>query len=165
MAASVRKHFPELDETEKVHMKKQCQGVWSTKIKEENVTDKTIPELGTHQNVSSTSLNAQLYQNKASRKHPPKSKKMNDVYIKIHKVSETMHNDQTGRFPATSSWGNQCIMVLVEVDGKYIDAEPMKNKTEGSIIKAYLALRARLTALGTVRPMTHILDNKALAAY
>jgi hypothetical protein len=32
--------------------------------------------------------------------------------------------------------------VLVEVDGNYIDAEPMKNKTEGSIIKAYLILWA-----------------------
>ncbi len=31
-------------------------------------------------------------------------------------------------------------MVLVEIDGNYIDAEPMKNKTEGSMIKAYLAL-------------------------
>jgi hypothetical protein len=26
-------------------------------------------------------------------------------------------------------------MVLVEVDGNYIDAEPMKNKSEGSIYK------------------------------
>jgi hypothetical protein len=56
-------------------------------------------------------------------------------------------------------------MVLVEVDGNYIDAEPMENKAEGSIIKAYLTLWARLTASGTVRPMTHILDNEALAAY
>jgi hypothetical protein len=31
---------------------------------------------------------------------------------------------------------------LVEVDGNYIDAEPMKNKTEGSLIKAYLTLWA-----------------------
>jgi hypothetical protein len=41
----------------------------------------------------------------------------------------------------------------------------MKNKTEGSMIKAYLALWARLTASGTVKPSTHLLDNKALAAY
>ncbi len=44
MAATVRKHFPELDETVKGHMKKQRQVVQSTKIKEEDVTDKTIPE-------------------------------------------------------------------------------------------------------------------------
>jgi hypothetical protein len=41
-------------------------------------------------------------------------------------------------------------MVLVEVDGNYIDAESMKNKSEGSIIKAYLILWTRLTELGTV---------------
>ncbi len=67
---------------------------------------------------------------------------MNDVYIKNHNVSETMHGNQTGRFPATSSRGNQNIMVLVEVDGNYIDAEPKKNNPEESIIKACLALCA-----------------------
>ena len=56
-------------------------------------------------------------------------------------------------------------MVLVEIDRNYIDAEPMKNKTEGSIIKAYLALWERLTATGTVKPTTHILDNEASAEY
>ena len=46
-----------------------------------------------------------------------------------------MHTDQTGRFSATSTRGNQYIMVLVKVDGNYIDAEPMKNRMEGSIKK------------------------------
>jgi hypothetical protein len=41
-----------------------------------------------------------------------------------------VHSNQTGYFPATSSRGKQYIMVLVEVDGNCIDAEPMKNKTE-----------------------------------
>ncbi len=44
-------------------------------------------------------------------------KKIKDVYKKIHNASETMHSNQTGCFPATSSKGNQYIMVLVEVDG------------------------------------------------
>jgi hypothetical protein len=84
-----------------------------------------------------------LDQSKTSiRKQPPKSKKMNDVYIKIQNVSETIHSNQTGHFPATSSRGNQFIMVLAEANGNYIDAEPTKNKTEGSIVKAYLALWA-----------------------
>jgi hypothetical protein len=56
-------------------------------------------------------------------------------------------------------------MMLVEVDGNYIDAESIKNIMEGSMIKAYLALWARLTASGAVKPTTHLLDNKALAAY
>ena len=56
-------------------------------------------------------------------------------------------------------------MVLVEVDGNYIDAEPLKNRLEGEIIKAYLALWTRLMANRTVKPTTHILDNKASEAY
>jgi len=54
-------------------------------------------------------------------------------------------------------------MVLVEVDGNYIDEEPMKNRSAGSMIKAYLALWARLTATGIIRPMTHLMDNEASA--
>ena len=77
-------------------------------------------------------------------------RKTKDVYIKIHMADDTMYTDQPGRFPATSSNGNQYIMVLVEVDGNYIDAEPMKNRSAGSMIKTYLALWARLTATGTI---------------
>jgi hypothetical protein len=51
-------------------------------------------------------------------------------------------------------------MVLVEVDGNHINAEPMKNKSEGSIINAYLILWTRLAESGTVQPITHILDNE-----
>jgi hypothetical protein len=90
---------------------------------------------------------------------------MNNVCIKFHNASKTMHSNQTGRFPATTSRGNQYIMVLVEVDGNYIDAEPMKNKTEGSIVKACLALWTQLTASGTVKPTTHLIDNNSLAGY
>jgi len=51
-----------------------------------------------------------------------------------------MHTDQTGRFLANSSSGNKYIMVLVEIDGNYIDGEPMKDRSEGSMIKTYLIL-------------------------
>jgi hypothetical protein len=88
---------------------------------------------------------------------------MQDVYIKIHNANDTMHTDQPGRFPATSSSRNQYIMVLVEVNGNYIDAEPMKNKSAGSMIKAYISLWKRLTATGVIQPKTHLLDNEASA--
>jgi hypothetical protein len=54
-------------------------------------------------------------------------------------------------------------MVLVEVDGNYIDAEPMKNGTTGSMVKTYHTLWKRLTENGSIKPMTHILDNEASA--
>jgi hypothetical protein len=60
----------------------------------------------------------------------PKPKKKHDVYIKIHNASETMHTNQTGRFPATSTSKNKYIMTLVKVDGNYIDAEPMKTNQQ-----------------------------------
>ncbi len=92
----VRRHFPKLDETAKGHMKKQCQGVRSTRELEDSETNSpTIP-------------------------------KAKDIYIKVHNATETIHTDQTGLFPAISSKGNQYIMILVEVDGNFIDAEPIK---------------------------------------
>jgi TfoX/Sxy family transcriptional regulator of competence genes len=144
-ATAARKHFPESDETHKGHMKRQRQGVRSTK------TLQTINE----------------DEENATEEHDspvtPKPKKMKDLYVKVHSASDTMYTDQPGRFPATSSSGNQYIMVLVEVDGNYIDAEPMKNRSAGSMIKAYLALWARITATGTIRPTTHLMDNEASA--
>jgi hypothetical protein len=56
-------------------------------------------------------------------------------------------------------------MVLVEVDGNFIDAEPMKNKSEGAMIKAYVALWTRLTASRTVKPTTNILNHEASAEF
>ncbi len=114
-------------------MKKQGQNVRSTRIKMEN--ENTDP--------------------------PTREKKMHDVYIKIHNASNTMHSDQTGCFPATSSSSNQYIMVLVEVDENYIDAEPMKNRSAGSMVKAYLTLWKQIIESGSIKPMTHILDNEA----
>ncbi len=55
-------------------------------------------------------------------------------------------------------------MVLVKVNGNYIDAEPMKNKSAGSMVKTYTELWTGLTAKGVVRPKTHLLDNEVSAA-
>ncbi len=92
---------------------------------------------------------------------PPTPKKMKDIYVKIHSATETMYTDQPGQFQATSSSENQFIMVLVEVDGNYIDTDPMKNRSAGSMIKAYLALWACLTATGVIKPTMHLMDNEA----
>jgi hypothetical protein len=69
-ATAVRCHFLESDKTQKRYMKKQRQNMRSTKIKIEN---------------------------KSTREKPAtREKKMHDIYIKIHKVSNTMHSNQTG---------------------------------------------------------------------
>ncbi len=114
----VNRYFPESDETQKGHMKKQRQNVISMKVKET------------------------LNQKEDDTPQSPK-KKEHDVYIRFFNAEETMHTNQTGCFPANSSSGNKYIMVLVEIDGNYINGEPMKDRTEGTLIKAYLILWAR----------------------
>jgi hypothetical protein len=109
-------------------MKCQRQGTRSTKtlktiIKKEE--EEPIPELRSH---IQTPENATNQTNPITPKQP-KAKKMKDMYIKIHNASDTMHTDQTGCFPATSTAGNKYIMMLVKVERNYINAEPMKDRT------------------------------------
>jgi hypothetical protein len=66
-----------------------------------------------------------------------KKPKLKDLFIRIINADNTMYPNQPGHFLAPSSKGNKYIMVFVEIDGNYIDAEPMKSKTEGAMIKAY----------------------------
>ena len=101
-------------------MKRQRQGVRSTKI---------LQTINEDDDEAFNGFNSPV---------TPKTKKMKDIFIKIHSASETMYTDQSGRFPATSSSGNQYIMVLVEVDGNYIDAEPMKNKSADKSLPCFM---------------------------
>ena len=41
-------------------------------------------------------------------------------------TKKAMYTDQPGRFPITSTGRHKYTMVAVELDGNYIDAEPMK---------------------------------------
>ncbi len=154
---AVHNYFPESDETKQGHMNKQCQNVQSTKIKIKPDEDEPVLYLGNHNNIPTNAANPLTINNQQKAK----PKKMQDMFILIHNANNTAHSDQTGRFPVTSSSKKKYIMVSVEVDGNFIDAEPMKNKTAGSMIKAYLALWKQLTASRMVKPTTHLLDNEA----
>ncbi len=132
-ATVARKHFPESNKTQKEHMKCQGQGVRSTR------TLQTIME-DDKEHITPNS----------GESPDSKPKKMRDMYIKIHNTSKTMHTDQPGQLPATSSNRNQYIMVLVKVDRNYINAKPIKNKSAGSMVKAYIELWTRLTAKGVI---------------
>jgi hypothetical protein len=56
-------------------------------------------------------------------------------------------------------------MVLYEVNGNYIDTEPMKDSCNNLLVAAYQSLWARVTIKGTVKPQVHILDNEASAFF
>jgi hypothetical protein len=100
------KTLPGIQQDTKGHMKNKRQGVQSTRVLAKTIGITNVPALP----------------------------KMKDIYIKIYNATQTMHSNQTDCFPATSSRGNKYIMVLVKVAGNYVNAEPMKNKSEGSMI-------------------------------
>jgi hypothetical protein len=56
-------------------------------------------------------------------------------------------------------------MLIYDVDGNYIDVEPMKDNKDNSMIAAYMVLWARITKSHEAKPTMHILDNKALIAF
>ena len=134
---NISRHFPESDETQKGHMKQTKQGVRSTKIVDEDAM------LGINQ--------------QPGVKHK-------DVYLIVFDATKkTMYSDQTGKFPITSARGNKYIMVAVELDGNYIDGEPLQSRSAKSLTKAYQAIFQRWKATGVICPNWHILDNEAPA--
>jgi hypothetical protein len=132
---NIFRHFPESDETQKGHMKQTKQGVRSTKIVD------TDAMLGV--------------------KHQP-GVKHKDVYLMVFDATKkSMFTDQTGKFPITSARGNKYIMVAVELDGNYIDGEPLQSRAAKSLTKAYQAIFQRWKVTGVICPNWHILDNEA----
>jgi hypothetical protein len=129
-AELAEKYFPESTATQKGHRKKQRQNVRSTKVKVQ------------------TSNPEQEQRNQKT------------VHIKIFNAHDTIYTDQTGRMPIVSNRGNRLMMVLYEVDSRYIDAEPLKDSKDGSLIQAYQTLWNRITASGMIKPTVHILDNE-----
>jgi hypothetical protein len=135
---NVNKFFPESDETQKGHMKQTKQGVRSTKVIDEDVL-LTKPTPGI---------------------------KYKDAYLRVFDTTKkTMYTDQTGRFPITSAKGHKYTMVAVELDGNYIDAEPLKSRSAKDLTEAYKTIHARWTATGVICPNWHVLDNEAPAAF
>jgi hypothetical protein len=69
-----------------------------------------------------------------------------DMYIKIMELANNIHSNQTGAFPFTSLRGNRYMMVAIHVNANYIFCKPMKNKTEGEI------MRTNEESIGCARP-------------
>lgn len=134
-AELVEKYFPESAATQKGHMKKQRQNVRSTKIKVLTVQSDEPKE--------------------ENQRQQPR-----EVYIKIYNAHDTIYTNQTGQMPIVSNRGNCLVMVILEVNSNYIDAEPLKDSTAGSLIQAYQTLSNRITASGVIKPQMHILDNE-----
>ena len=95
---------------------------------------------------------------------PPSSEGERALILKTynlqHDFNKTLYTDQTGRFPYTSFKGNQYVMVAYDMHGSNsIFAEPMRNRTAGSMLEAHEAIISQLPE-GDARPTMHILDNE-----
>jgi hypothetical protein len=112
---NVYKHFPQSEETQQGHMRGQRQGLRSTNIIQQLTTGHDTP-----------------VQNR------------NDIMLQTYDANETMYTDQTGRFPHISSRGNRYQMIAFHVDSNSIWVEPMKDRTEGTMIMARSQILKRM---------------------
>ena len=72
-------------------------------------------------------------------------------------------SDQTGKFPGTSSRGFKYIFVMYDYDGNSILTEPIKNRSEQELIRAFTKLHDFLVKRGC-KPQFHKLDNECSQA-
>ena len=63
--------------------------------------------------------------------------------------------DQTGKYPTRSQSGNNYFMVMAEIDSNAILVEPMKNRKDQEMIRAYDALVKRLLRAGIQPKKAH----------
>jgi hypothetical protein len=140
---NVNKFFPESNETQKGHMKQTKQGVRSTKVIDEDAILKA-----------------------EAMPQPKPGVKHKEVYLRVFDATKkAMYTVQPGRFPITSAQRHKYTMVAVELDGNFIDAEPMKSKTAKELTEVYKRIYARWKAMGVICPNWHVLDNKAPAEF
>ena len=94
---------------------------------------------------------------------PPNGTRTHACFAAVMAPTGQVYTDQTGKFVAPSSNGNNYLCVLYDYDSNAILAEPMPSRTGKSILTAYKALHAKLCAAG-LRPQLHRLDNECSAA-
>eukprot|EP00804_Cyclotella_cryptica_P013578 CCRYP_012928-RA/>CCRYP_012928-RA protein AED:0.44 eAED:0.45 QI:0/-1/0/1/-1/1/1/0/191 len=99
----------------------------------------------------------------ADTMEPPEQAPQNDwinmVFLTLAEVEGQLFTDQTGRFPVTSSKGNNYIVIFYVVDANYIKSYPIKSCHRTELIRAYDDVYNFLRTRG-YRPQLHKLDNE-----
>jgi hypothetical protein len=94
---------------------------------------------------------------------PHITERTNVLYSAIHDIEGHTYTDLTGRFPKTSSRGYKYILVLYDYDGNIIQSEPMKNRSDAEVIRAYSRIYDELASKG-LKPKFQAMDNEASTA-
>jgi len=144
-AEAIRKHLPQSIPTAKGHMDQKRQNIRSTK--RDNAPDDSLT---------------------MHKPEPPlqDGQRTNFVYaavMDVHSPSGQIHGDLTGRFPVQSSRGNKYLLIVYDYDSNAIIAEPMKNRTDSEMLRAYGNIHSLLINRG-LRPQLQRMDNEASKA-
>jgi hypothetical protein len=130
---AVEKHLSKSTSTTKGHLNQQIQNAKTTKVKDPKVT-MTEPDLD---QVIKTRY----------------------VYAATKDTGQ-IYTDQTGRFPVVSSKGNTYIMILYDYDSNAILAQPIKDRTDSELLRAFQVMEQELVARG-LKPKLMKLENEA----
>lgn len=84
---------------------------------------------------------------------------INHTFIATETINR-IYTDQTGRFPVQSYSGNNYIMIIYAYSVNAILAEPIKNRSESELVRAYKNAFEYLTQKGFA-PTSHWIDNEA----
>jgi hypothetical protein len=95
----IAKHFPDLEETQKGHMKGQQKGIRSTKVREQ----------------------AEIKIEPGTEVLPQQPmKKQHNIFVVNYKLAKEVHTNQMGAFHVTTQRGYRYIMVGIHLDANYI---------------------------------------------
>jgi hypothetical protein len=139
--ANVRRYLPKSEATAKGHLDQQRKNLRSTK---------TSP----------------LSDIEADYHPTPETEPTNLVFAAVldyETATHLIHSDLTGRFPVQSSRGMNYVLVVYDYDSNAILAEPMRNRTDAEMLRAYGVILNRLIARG-LKPKLQRLDNEASTA-
>jgi hypothetical protein len=106
--------------------------------------------------------NSTLDQEDSFPSSPPSGEQSHFCCASVIEPTGQIHTDQTGKFIAPSSTGNNCLLVLYDHDSNAVLAEPMKSRHATATLSACKALHAKLRAAG-IRPQLQRLDNECSA--
>eukprot|EP00978_Attheya_sp_CCMP212_P016489 scaffold43259_cov66-Attheya_sp.AAC.2 len=115
---NVRKHLPKSDATIKGHLDHTRKNIRSTQVPIKDIKD----------------------ENNDIPTQEPSTEQTNMMFLAIEETTNKVYTNQTGRFPVRSSRGNQYFLVLYCYDAIAILTEPIKNRTEGDLLRAYSKL-------------------------
>ena len=90
-------------------------------------------------------------------------KKACDIYTSVYEVRNTVFSKQTGELPTSSQQGNKYIMVMVEMESNEILVEPINNRKDEELTRAYIEMMLRLRCAIMI-PRNHILENEVSEA-